>query len=230
MAGRRSGAVRGRGTGRASVVLVYGESRFDTSAIGELIEAMAPGWERRVQARRDPPIEVKNAKLKDLPRRSDRLAGALATEKVAREVACVFAHEDCDDFEPAHRSLTARIESALGQLDVPVFAVTPAWETEAWWFMWPDAVAAVQSTWREPDDYAGRDVGLIRDAKEELQKAVVPKGLNRAQKSKFRSYQETDAPAIARSVRERGDVLSPKAKSESFDYFAARVKASCVHS
>lgn len=222
-----------RRTGRGhhiSVTLVYGESLFDTRAICELIEAMEPGWRQRVHARRDPPIEVKNAKLEDLPRRSDRLAGALATERVARKVACVFAHEDCDDVEPAHRSLTKRIESALGQLDVPVYAVTPAWETEAWWFMWPNAVAAVRSSWRAPDDYAGRNVGLMRDAKEALQKAVMPKGLNQAQKRKFRSYQESDAPHIARSVRERGEVQSPVAKSESFDYFAARVTQSCAHS
>lgn len=230
MTRRRSGAGRGRGTSRASVALVYGESLFDTRAICELIEAMAPKWERRVQARRDPPIEVKNAKLQDLPRRSDRLAGALATERVAHEVACVFAHEDCDDVEPAHRSLTTRIESVLGQIGVPVFAVTPAWETEAWWFMWPDAVAAVRPSWRAPDDYVGRNVGLIRDAKETLQNAVVPTGLNRTQKRKFRSYQETDAPDIARSVRKRGEVRSPRAKSESFAYFATRVTQSGVHS
>jgi hypothetical protein len=206
--------------------VVYGEDLTDTSAIRELVEALAPDWRGRVHARRTPPIEVKNARLEELPKRRDRLAAAIDVERVSHEVSCVFAHEDCDELEPAHEDITARIEKTMTEIGCPVYAVTPAWELEAWWFLWPEAVAATRSSWRAPDEYLGKNVGLIQNAKEHLQRAVVPAGLNQAQKRKFRGYQPSDAPAVARTVRERGEVASPRAQSKSFEWFAARVSES----
>ena len=188
---------------KETFVLVYGEDRFDTLAIKELLVGLHPELNGRVRALKEPPIEVKHAAIGDLPRRADRLAAAVAVEQVRRDVRCVFAHEDCDAVEPAHKALTKRIESALASMDVPVFGVTPAWEMEAWWFQWPDAVQATNPSWRRPDRYVGRDVGRVRNAKERLKAEVVPNGLTKRARATFRTYSASDAPAIARSVRER---------------------------
>lgn len=209
---------------RAAIVLIYGESLHDTKAIRELIEALAPAWERRVQPRREPPVEIKNTNIADLPKRRDRLAAAIAVERSARSVMCVFAHEDCDEVEPAHREVSERIESTLSSVGCPAYAVAPAWELEAWWFQWPEAVRASNPSWRTPDDYLGRNVGKVRNPKERLQRAVMPTGMTGAQKANFRSYRESDSPRIARLVRQRGEATTPQAQSDSYEWFVSRVE------
>ena len=220
MSARRTRRSRERTT--APVVLVYGEDRYDTSAIRHLLEDLVPALVGRIKALREPSIEIRDARIENLPQRSDRLAAAVRVEMARQEVGCVFAHEDCDAVEPAHEDLTERIESALDSLGCRVFAVTPAWEMEAWWFMWPEAVKAAHPTWRAPDDYVGKDVGRIRDAKEALRVAVIPRGLSRREKARFRTYAVSDAPRIAQAVRDRGEAREPQAQSASYDYFRAR--------
>lgn len=229
MTTRKRGLRDGR-SNRAAIILIYGESLHDTKAIRELVEALAPSWERRVQPRRQPPVEIKNTNIADLPKRRDRLAAAIAVERSARNVMCVFAHEDCDEVEPAHRVVSERIENTLSSVGCPAYAVTPAWELEAWWFQWPEAVRASNPSWRSPDDYLGRNVGKVRNAKERLQRAVVPKGMAGAQKANFRSYRESDSPRIAQLVRQRGEAKTPQAQSESYHWFVSRVeKAQSTH-
>jgi hypothetical protein len=102
--------------------------------------------------------------------------------------------------------------------------VVPAWELEAWWFMWPDAVQAVRpKSWRAPDDHLGKRVGLIKDAKEELRRKVVPKDLKPEKRKSFPHYQESDSPAIARQVREKKLARKPGAKSDSYSRFMSSV-------
>jgi hypothetical protein len=74
--------------------------------------------------------------------------------------------------------------------------VTPAWEIEAWWLVFPDAVVGVVDGWREPRDWIGKDVGKVENAKEALTKAVRPIGGRR----KTRDYHEADSIEIARNV------------------------------
>jgi hypothetical protein len=74
--------------------------------------------------------------------------------------------------------------------------VTPAWEIEAWWLVFPDAVVAVVDGWREPKDWLGKDVGKLENAKEALAKSVRPTGGRR----KPRDYHEADSIEIANIV------------------------------
>jgi hypothetical protein len=99
--------------------------------------------------------------------------------------------------------------------------VVPAWELEAWWFLWPDAVVAVQTTWRKPDDFVGRRVGLIENAKEELARRVVP----RTKGVRVRGYVEADSVRIARKVKELGLAHAPRGDSASYDRFRACLAA-----
>jgi hypothetical protein len=100
--------------------------------------------------------------------------------------------------------------------------VVPAWEIEAWWFLWPEAVAAVNASWDSLDGYRGRRTGLIANAKEELQRALT-RSFDAAKKQRVRTYSESDAPSIARQVRERGLADAPAGRSDSWERFRTSV-------
>ncbi|HEX5752485.1 MAG TPA: hypothetical protein VFZ09_40140 [Archangium sp.] len=215
---------KGKGDKRPSIVLVFGEDENDTKSIRELIEGLRPELVGQVQHRRQPLVLIKNARPEDVPERAQRIADAVDIERATHDVACVFAHEDCDEVEPKHLEVCAKIETALAKAGCPAHAVVPAWELEAWWFMWPDAVQAVRpKSWRAPDDHLGKRVGLIKDAKEELRKRVVPKDLKPEKRKGFPHYQESDSPAIARQVREKNLARRPGAKSDSYSRFVSSV-------
>ncbi len=149
-----------------------------------------------------------------------KLARILENTQRGREVVLVITHQDCDAIEPAHEALALQIEEALRPIGVAVIAATPAWETEAWWFLWPDAVVAAFPSWRKPKAPQDR-VGLIRDAKEVFRLAVRPE----ANSAGNRDYKESDSPKIAAKVRELGIIDQKAARSDSFDDFAKKVRA-----
>ncbi len=209
---------------RPSLVLIFGESENDTKSIRELIEGLRPDLVGKVKPLREPLVLIKNARPEDVPERARKIADAVDINRATNDVACVFAHEDCDDIEPKHEAACAKIEAACAKAGCPAHAVVPAWELEAWWFMWPEAVQAVRpKSWRTPDDHLGKRVGLIRNAKEELRKRVIPKNLKPEKRKGFPDYEESDSPAIARHVRERGLVRKPGAASDSYSRFLSSV-------
>ncbi|HZI04621.1 MAG TPA: hypothetical protein VEZ71_11390 [Archangium sp.] len=215
---------KGKADKRPSIVLLFGEDENDTKSIRELIEGLRPELAGKVQHRRQPLVLIKNARPEDVPERAQRVADAVDIERATHDVACVFAHEDCDEVEPKHLAVCAKIETALAKAGCPAHAVVPAWELEAWWFMWPNAVQAVRpKSWRAPDDHRGKQVGLIKDAKEELRRKVVPKDLKPEKRKGFPHYQESDSPTIARQVREKKLARKPGAKSDSYSRFVSSV-------
>jgi hypothetical protein len=218
---RRGNAPKGSGKRaprRPPSVLIFGEDESDRESIKILLGALRPELIQRIQTRRHPLVLIKSARPEDVPDRAQRLADVVAAEKVRGEVGCVFAHEDCDAVEPAHEAVATKIESALKSAGCDAHAVAPAWEMEAWWFQWPDAVKAANPSWRRPDDYVGRSVGTIVNAKQELKRRVVPPG-TRGGQGGFRGYQESDAPRIALQVRELDLANTPQARSGSYDRF-----------
>ncbi len=222
---RSQGKGKGQAGKRASLVLVFGESENDTKSLRELIEALREDLVGKVQTRREPLVLIKDAKPEDVPERARKIADAVDISRATHDVLCVFAHEDRDDFEPKHEETCKKIEEALEKAGCPAHAVVPAWELEAWWFMWPEAVQAVRpKSWRAPDDYLGWEVGKIKDAKEELKKKVVPKDLKPEKRKGFQTYQESDSPAIARQVREKNLARHPRAKSASYSRFLSSVE------
>ncbi len=217
MSGRRGGGRR-----RPSKVLVFGESENDTKLLAELLQAICPQLEGRVQPFRRPPILIREASDRTMPDRAEAIVALIEAEMTSSDVMCVFAHEDCDDFEPAHTALSSKIEAAFARAGHQVHAVTPAWETEAWLFLFPDAVAAYRRSWASLDPYRGRNVGLIKDAKEELTRALRPRG---ARGSSQRDYRESDAPGIGEKVRDLGLAGAPAGRSDSYRRFVASAEA-----
>lgn len=219
--GRRRGRQAG-GTGKAlpRTLLVFGEDDNDREAIRHLVAALrpdAPGFQKR----RRPLVLVKGRQPQRARDSLDEIAKVVRADRCRFDVRGVIAHEDCDDVEPAHEELARSIEDGLARRDVRAIAATPAWETEAWWFLWPSAVAAVHAGWRRLAR-KGERVGLIHNAKEELRRSLRP--LTGTKRGGTRDYQESDSARIAQQVREQGIVGSPDARSESWDRFARRVR------
>lgn len=94
---------------RSPLVLVFGESENDTHSVRELIEALQPGLAGRVQPRRQPLVLIKNARPEDVPDRTQQIARTVDIARSTHDVACVFAHEDCDDYEPKHEEVCRKI-------------------------------------------------------------------------------------------------------------------------
>jgi hypothetical protein len=203
-------------------VLVFGESTNDTFALRQLIEALCPDLEGRVEVRRQPQIHLKDVPLDKMPGRVEKILRQIRLE-IECELLCVFVHEDCDAVEPADEGASAVIEAAFAKAGLQVHAVTPAWEIEAWWLQWPEQVSAVRSSWAVPDKHVGRQVGRIENAKEELDRLVRPKGAKRA----FLGYRESDSEAIARRIKQDDVARAPRATSASYSRFVRDVEKCC---
>lgn len=198
-------------------ILVFGEHDNDRRAIATLANAIRNDLPRPKPLRK-PPVLVKGRDAAQARKNAIDISRTVKAERVLRDVLFVIAHEDCDDFEPRHEAVAERIETKLKGQDVDAIAATPAWEIEAWWFLWPTAVTAINRKWRNPSR-TGQCVGLIRHAKGELKRALRPAGVA------TRDYLESDSPKIAEKVAELGLVDAPDAQSESFRRFAESIRA-----
>jgi hypothetical protein len=199
---------------RPERILNFGEDENDTRAIRELLLGLRPDLDGKVKHFRSPPVLIKDTRPENIPDRVDRIVALVKAEQIVANVVGVFVHEDCDAPEPAHRELTSKIENAFAVARCPAHAVTPAWEMEAWWFLWPAATKRVRPTWRGLDPYLGRDVGKIANAKEELRRALRPTGARKPP-----DYRESDAPLIATAVRELNLAALPGGHSDSYRMF-----------
>jgi hypothetical protein len=201
-------------------LLVLGESDNDQATIGTLVQALrsdAPALLKR----RSPMVLMKGREAAKRKKSAEDIAAAVKRESIRHDVCGVIAHEDCDDYEPEHEPLASDIEARLeASCGLCCIAAVPAWETEAWLFLWPDAAREVVPGWNRPSR-SGQDLGLIRDAKEEYRKALRPKKHGK----KLRDYVESDAPKIAEAVRQLGIVSELDAKSASFERFRSKVCA-----
>lgn len=142
------------GDRRRSVVLVFGEDEHDRRAIRHLAEGLRSDLAGRVETRRQPLVLIKGVAPAKARSSAQKVAGVASQESAARDVVAVLAHQDCDALEPAHVVAAKRIEDELASAGCPgrAIGVTPAWEIEAWWMIFPDAVGRVVAGWRKPDD------------------------------------------------------------------------------
>jgi hypothetical protein len=217
-----------RGKTRKRLILIYGESENDTRAIASLIRGIAPGIDAIPTPRRQPMVLIRDAQLGQAMDRAQRIADAVAAESAIADVVCVFAHEDCDDFEPAHEGIADKIESHLRRCGCDGHAVAPAWELEAWWFLFPAAVSDVNRSWDSLEGYRGREIGKIRNAKEELQSAL-RSSFSPPQRKRIRTYRESDAPLVAHQIAILGLAHAPNAVSASYSRFVASVATCAAH-
>lgn len=143
-----------------------------------------------------------------------RIKNTVAALAKAGDIVAVIAHRDADCHEPDHEAIADALCTELEAAGVPnVVAAVPAWETEAWIMLFPDAVANYRPCWTKLD-IKGRAVGMIDNAKEDLIRRL------RSKIKGCRDYKESDAPHIAVKIREMNyDFDLPKKKSKSFSDF-----------
>jgi hypothetical protein len=122
-------------------ILVFGEDDHDREVLRILIRALCPAASGRVSKRKKPLLLAKGAQTNALDSRAKKFAAVVRAERVIQPVACVFVHEDADDFAPADEARAIAMTAAAAKHGVDIFAVVPAWETEAWFFLFPDAVS-----------------------------------------------------------------------------------------
>jgi len=202
---------------KQKIVLVFGEDDNDRQAVSHLVKALWPDVPT-IRCLRAPLVLIKGRANAEQRKSATNISKVVAAQEVTHAVRAVFAHEDCDAVEPAHVVLSKQIEDGLSLSGVPnPCAVTPAWEMEAWWFMWPDQVKEQCRQWRRPQR-DGTNVGLIQNAKETLRREVRSTG-----KQTSRDYHESDGIDIAKRILDLGLVRDPKARSASFDMFVSRV-------
>lgn len=199
--------------------VVFGEDHNDQQAICMLIAALAPnGTEIRTETRRKPMILSRNAGARK--RRSMASDIATFTEVLQRSDRRVIAvvHRDCDAIEPSHRQERAELHADLEGAGVSEFVVAnPSWEIEAWWMLFPLALASTRPCW-ELVDYSKSSVGMIEHAKERLTRDLRPR--DRARRARCPDYQEMDSLTIARKISENPQWVSQiKARSLSFEAF-----------
>lgn len=218
--GKRPSARRSKGRSRRQPrVLVFAENPNDANVIIALTQALCPKAGVVFEKRRQPVVLMKNREVAEQKKVAVSVADEVGRASKRFDVAGVIAHEDCDEVEPAHKALIDRIETRLGDVGVSVVAAAPAFETEAWFYLWPDAAVAVVRSWRRPAR-TNMHVGLIRDAKEAFRRDLRPRERGRT----ARDFEESDGPKIAKKVRELGLIDSRDARSDSFEYFAASVR------
>lgn len=205
-----------------TVFYIFGEDRNDTSSLQHLIQARAKVKKKKCTAIpfHKPLIQQKNVKKETAWTNADRVSAAVkARMKIFDEKdPIVVAHQDCDEIEPAHAQVARTIEAGLKILDLRVIAAAPAFEMEAWWYQWPEAVAAVCKSWSTLKR-AGTEVGSITNVKETLRRDLRPKH----KKTQVRDYCESDGPTIARKVKELDLIDKRSAKSKSFDDFDTKI-------
>jgi hypothetical protein len=203
---------------KPALVMVFGENNNDRVSIKHLIRALAPRAPT-VKVFNSPLVLIKGRALAEQRKSARSIVDVVAAKKVTDNVVAVFAHEDCDAVEPAHDALSIAIEERLADAGVAQpCAVTPAWELEAWWFMWPDAVQKVNVNWRRLNR-DGTNVGMISNAKETLRRELRPK----SRSDKTDDYAESDSPTIAQHILDDNLIDRPAAKSHSFERFKAKV-------
>jgi hypothetical protein len=201
-------------------VLVVGESGqsndlHDAQAIKHLILAHQPTWEVRALKR---PAVLAKGKEKALAKAANRIAKLYRQASGETPIHAVFNHADTDEVEPSHVPAAEVIEASLADAGCPGYAAVCAWELEAWFFLWPDAIEATRRAWKVPKKLRGRDVGQLADPKAVMRREVL-KGASRPQLA----YQEKHAPEVAQQIAPR--IHDREGKSRSYDRFVARIEA-----
>lgn len=207
---------------RTPVFAMYAEHPHDGRAIRELINGLRPEVNAltRMQILRRPPTLVKSLQEAKRRTRASKVIATLRAVNRTDGLAGVLFHEDADSLEPAHNDVEATYRATYAAAPCEIVVAAPAWELETWWFLFPDAVAAVCAAWVAPRKFSGKDVGRVRQSKEELARCVRPGG---RRPGSFREYREEDGERIARNAVRMGLLDKPDASSASWKRFVDQI-------
>ncbi|MFB7947837.1 hypothetical protein ACFC6L_23315 [Kitasatospora phosalacinea] len=173
------------------MIVVAGESSNDREVMTALLRAHLDFAGKIVPI--NDPVALKEATGTNLASRVARLVGKAkaVAAKEQSELHGLAVHLDLDAVhDGSYDTVRARLWSALDErCPAPLALALAVWETEGWLLLFPDAFPHVHSGWTVPQQLRGRDTGLIRNPKEELQRRL---GTPR--------YRESDSPAVVRAA------------------------------
>ena len=139
-------------------VLIFAEDTNDAEALKELIRVLAPG--ALVKVLRDPPVLGRDTAHTKRIKMSGTIAAFARDEETGGRRVVVVAHRDCDAVEPAHLGEASSLIDVLRAAGVTLpVAATPAWEMEAWWMLFPAALAKTRGCWKPSIIGRNRSVG-----------------------------------------------------------------------
>lgn len=198
-----------KGSDRPGLVLVFGENYNDSQSIGHLLVHLNPRLVGRVRPLPRPTSLTRQAKAHAVRNWVTELDRTIrGYEAGGRQITAALVHRDSDGPDPDGAVATA-LNNDLAPLGCG-HPVVPVEEIEGWWFLFPNAVEAVRpSAWRDTMPRRARDVELIRNPKQELQRLT-----GRRKKAR---YEEADSPRVAEFVRQLG--LQPQGTSTSYHRF-----------
>lgn len=204
---------------RKKVVLVFGENDNDRSALIEIARAIRPDSSAVFEKRRKPLVLLRASERPETRRKTaEEIAALVQAANVISDVVAVIVHRDCDAVEPAHLAVATELETALRAAGVQLpLPATPAFEIEAWWMLFPQALQRVCANWR-PLNLGNRNVGSIPNAKEYLIHSLRPN--NRSARTRVHDFRESDGVYVARNAREMGLITAnARRRCASFDAF-----------
>jgi hypothetical protein len=209
--GRCAGLSR-QARGALSFIHVFGENRHDIDSIRHLLLHLKPELSGRVKVHPKRPSLTKTAGRAAVTPWVEAIRQVVEVQtRAGKPARAVLVHRDADGPDPdglVQQRLRQQLKS------VPADPVVPVQMTEAWWFLFPDAVEAVNPrAWCGVMPRRPRDVEAISGPKKELQRLT---------RKARREYGEGDSPAIAEQVRKLK--LNPVGRSRSFDRFAQLAK------
>jgi hypothetical protein len=203
---------------RRPLIVLAGEDTNDRRVLRTLLEAVCPDAQGRI-VEINSVIRLRDAGEAALSQRATKLA-SLVRARAAREraeVACVFIHEDFDALDsPERDTVRERVQQVLRRNPSRTYYILAAWEVEAWFLLFPNALSAVSSSWVVPHRYRGVDTGRITDPKRVMKREVSTVVNSR--------YAESDAPKIFEKIVELNLLDTPSGSNRS--YYEARQAAS----
>ena len=146
-------------TPKKKVILIFGEDPNDCKSLKHLVQALKPNGCPSVETIRRPIILSQQAAPRKREAMCEEISKAVKAKNITSQVVSVIAHRDCDAVEPAHRTNSTRLLKDMRTHNLPQpVAATPAFEIEAWWFLWPGAVAKTRACWKslKPPQYVGK--------------------------------------------------------------------------
>lgn len=185
----------------SALVLIFGEAEDDNDrrAIEYLVQSLKPkDVQVRCQRHRTPFILDRSAQRRKHMRACEEIAilASAATEaaKPGDKVLVVGFH-DTDEVEPSHIKESQRIKNDLRAYGVVGVAATPACTIEAWWMLFPEALAQTRRCWASFK--TSGNVGAIQQPK-----TYLTRKLRNPSNRKCPDYTETDSVPIARHIRD----------------------------
>ena len=166
-------------------------------------------------------VRLRQANDAMLRERINKLAGSVRAKGTREHAAvqCVFVHEDFDETDSTQRTkVRRRIQEALDREITGVYYVLATWEVEAWFLMFPDALAGFALSWSVPSRYLGVDTGRIRDPKRVMKREVAKAGPE---------YRESEAPDIAEMIVDLGLQRAPAGQNRSYSEFLTSASDCC---